>query len=113
MTRAELIQSMSSDNSKQIAQRDQHAAQRAARRPTLQEEAEVPTHPNTPQDVQTPPPIPPRAPSRTQTPSQSPDQTRIILPYTPSLFLQHTPGRPLPPSPPIPSTTRAMSDNGY
>src|SRR5882757_1921160 len=101
---------MSSDTSEQIAQRDQRAAQRAARRPTLQEEAEPSTRPSTPQDIQTPPPIPPRAPSRTQTPSQSPDTTRTVLPYVPSSFLQRTPGRPLPPSPPIPSTARAMSD---
>src|SRR5882757_295109 len=101
---------MSSDTSEQIAQRDQRAAQCAARRPTLQEEAEPSTCPNTPQDIQTPPPIPPRAPSRTQTPSQSPDLTRTVLPYTPSPFLQRTPGRPLPSSLPIPSTTCAMSD---
>src|SRR5882757_4091472 len=102
---------MSSENSKQTAQHDQHAAQCAARRPTLQQEAEVPTHPNTPQDIQTPLPIPPRAPSRTQTPSQSPAQTRTLLPYTPGPFLQRTPGRPLLPSPPIPSTARTISND--
>src|SRR5882757_2313609 len=103
---------MSSDTSEQVAQRDQRAAQRAARRPTLQQEAEPSTRPSTPQDIQTPPPIPPRAPSRTQTPSQSPDTTRTVLPYAPSYVpgAFRTPGRPQPPSPPIPSTQRAMSD---
>src|SRR5882757_1875181 len=103
---------MSSDTSEQVAQRDQRTAQRAARRPTLQQEAEPSTHPSTPQDIQASPPIPPRAPSRTQTPSQSPDTTRTVLPYVPSYVPGsfRTPGRPPLPSPPIPSTQRAMSD---
>src|SRR5882757_4373778 len=101
---------MSSESSQQAIQRAQHAA----RRGVLQEEAEPPTRPNTPQHFETPPPLPPRAPSRLQTPSQSPEQSRTSLPYEPRPFNQITPaGRPLPPSPPIPSTARAMSDNGH
>src|SRR5882757_5951978 len=90
---------MSSESSQQALQR----AQRAARRGILQEEAEPSSR------LGTPPPLPPRA----QTPSSSPEQSRTSLPYEPRPFAHRTPSRiPLPPSPPIPSSTRAMSDDG-
>src|SRR5882757_8357455 len=97
-------------SSDQNTDRDQRAAQHATQKTALQQEAEVPTHPNTPQDLASPPPIPPRAPSRSQTPSQSPDLTRTSLPYTPAPFPPTTPARIIPPSLPIPSYAQAMSD---
>src|SRR5882757_1100115 len=100
---------MSSESSQQALQR----AQRAARRGVLQEEAEPPTRPSSRRDTSAPPPLPPRAPSRAQTPSSSPEQSRTSLPYEPRPSTHRTPSRiPLTPSPPIPSSTRAMSDDG-